>query len=275
MPKYIRPPKHVSPLYSTRRCLATLSRENENINVVHSRFLAEGSTKAKWKNGSLATGSDGLDSAADDAEHVSEGKGARALCSVLAMCGIASYSKVADEFVGKLSPTSSHLFKLIIPMDKLLLRDESHPGLPTVFLLHPSQPLSHISRLIASSLAPEIPSISFRSASPHGKRLEWSDSTDVGDFIRDAARANVFEIHIRGGEERTVQIEVPTFEDRTRFLRRKLGLVERDLQEMDNLKKHCDDEARRGARRMAVGGLGMLVVYWGTVARLTFWDLGW
>ncbi|KAG7095983.1 hypothetical protein E1B28_006666 [Marasmius oreades] len=34
-------------------------------------------------------------------------------------------------------------------------------------------------------------------------------------------------------------------------------------------------EAQRGARRMALGGFGMLVVYWAAVARLTFWDYGW
>ncbi|KAG6810914.1 hypothetical protein H0H92_009844 [Tricholoma furcatifolium] len=43
---------------------------------------------------------------------------------------------------------------------------------------------------------------------------------------------------------------------------------------MEALKLECDHEARRGARRMAMGGFGMLVVYWAAVARLTFWDYG-
>ena len=147
-----------------------------------------------------------------------------------------------------------------------------------VFLLHPSQPLSHISRLIAASLAPEVPEITFRSTSPGGRHLQWSESTDVGDFIRDAARATEFEIHVAGNRdhpERRLEVEVPSFADRTRFLRRRLENIERELQRMDDLKDHCDKVARQGARKMAVGGLGMLVVYWGTVARLTFWDLGW
>ena len=146
-----------------------------------------------------------------------------------------------------------------------------------VFLLHPSQPLSHVARLIGASLGPNNASVLFRSVSPKGATLEWSDSTDLGDFIRDAARARQFTINVRGteGEEKSLQVQVPTFADRTRFLRRRLDTIQDELQSMEALKRQCDLEAHRGARRMAVGGLGMLVVYWGTVARLTFWDLGW
>lgn len=98
----------------------------------------------------------------------------------------------------------------------------------------------------------------------------------MGDFIRDVSRATEFELHVKDGDkERTLQIEVPSFYDRTRFLRRRLEAIEEELERMDALKGRCDAEAHRGARRMAVGGLAMLVVYWGAVARLTFWDLGW
>lgn len=76
-------------------------------------------------------------------------------------------------------------------------------------------------------------------------------------------------------EETVLSVQVPTFMDRTIFLRRRLGTVESRLEEMRVIKKRCDQEANRGARRMAVGGLGMLVVYWATVCRLTFWDFGW
>lgn len=106
--------------------------------------------------------------------------------------------------------------------------------------------------------------------------MQWSESTDVGDFIRNAARATEFQLHVKEGDnEKTLSIEVPSFADRTRFLRRRLDAVEVEIHAMETLKKHCDAEAHRGARRMAVGGLAMLLVYWGTVARLTFWDLGW
>lgn len=146
-----------------------------------------------------------------------------------------------------------------------------------MFLLHPSQPLSHVARLVGASLGSINASVAFRSVSPKGLALEWSESTDLADFIRDAARAREFTINIRSddGDEKSLEVVVPTFADRTRFLRRRLETIQDELQSMEALKKRCDLEAHRGARRMAVGGLGMLVVYWGTVTRLTFWDLGW
>lgn len=148
-----------------------------------------------------------------------------------------------------------------------------------VFLLHPSQPLSHVSRLILASLAPATPSVSFRSVTPRGYTIQWSDSTDVADFIRDAARTRQFTVCLTDpGEEEPhteMSVEVPSFEDRTRFMRRRLAAVEEELARMEDLKKSCDAEAHRGARRMALGGFGILVVYWGGVARLTFWDYGW
>ena len=51
--------------------------------------------------------------------------------------------------------------------------------------------------------------------------------------------------------------------------------IEQELERMESLKRSCDVEAHRGARRMAMGGFGILIVYWGAVARLTFWDYGW
>ena len=162
------------------------------------------------------------------------------------------------------------------------------------------------------SLAPATPIISFRSTSSKGQAYQWSDSTDIGDFIRDAAHSSQFLIcityepaealkqsllHQEEGRripvnpdsstnpgaigskkellETVIEVQVPTFADRTRFLRRKLGQVEAQVEEMESLKKMCDREAHRGARRMALTGFAALVTYWGAVARLTFWDYGW
>ncbi|KAI0689340.1 hypothetical protein BC835DRAFT_1283189 [Cytidiella melzeri] len=225
----------------------------ENLNVSHSRFLAEESRTAKWTDDQATPGNDGVGIPAEDYDSLSDGK-------------------------GKLSPTSSHLLKLILPINRLRIGQEHEKrGPPTVFLLHPSQPLSHIGRLVSASLGPENAKITFHCLSPKGLALEWSDSTDLGDFIRDAARVREFTVNIQGdkSEERTLQVEVPTFADRTRFLRRRLETIQDELKSMEALKKQCDYEAHRGARKMALGGLGMLVVYWGTVTRLTFWDLGW
>ncbi|KAI0030561.1 hypothetical protein K488DRAFT_8254, partial [Vararia minispora EC-137] len=197
-----------------------------------------------------------------------------------------------EEGKGKLSSTTSHLFKLILPLDVLAcqLRNPPislpHKPVPTVLLLHPSQPISHVTRLIASSLPDRSLDISFRSVSPRGRLLQWSDSTDVGDFVHDAARANEFIIRISRPrlkeavneddvEEHTMTVVVPTFADRTRFLRMRLHRISADLRSMEGLKQECDREARRSAKRVAIGGLGMLVIYWGLVARLTFWDFGW
>lgn len=207
--------------------------------------------------------------------------------------------------LGKLSPTSTHLFKLILPLPTPSSTESKPP--PTVFLLHPSQPLSHVARLIIASLAPAAPSITFRSrARVDGDDRQWSDATDVGDFVKDAAQATEFTIHIAGlptnqspGESgapsspdkpssasqatksgkdastTVIPVDVPTFADRTRFLRHRLSAIDKELSSMDKLKSTCDAEAHRSARRLAVSGFGLLVGYWGVVARLTFWDLGW
>jgi hypothetical protein len=66
----------------------------------------------------------------------------------------------ASPWQGHLSPTNSHLLKLILPLPASKSNfewntDPSKSGTnpqPTAFLLHPSQPLSHLSRLIAGSL---------------------------------------------------------------------------------------------------------------------------
>ncbi|KAI0649654.1 hypothetical protein C8Q79DRAFT_939766 [Trametes meyenii] len=241
----------------------TTNSEVENTNVSHSRFLAEASHKEQWKDSTAEkTPGNGRDTQIinEDFDSITEGK-------------------------GKLSPTASHLFKLILPLQHQRERSQRNSAKsppPTVFLLHPSQPLSHVSRLILVSLAPDTSTISFRSVTPRGYPIQWSESTDVADFIRDAARTREFTIRITSpgieNEPDThteIPVEVPSFADPTRFLRRRLGVVEDELARMEETKRACDAEAHRGARRMALGGFGVLVVYWGGVARLTFWDYGW
>ncbi|RDB29485.1 Calcium uniporter protein 5, mitochondrial [Hypsizygus marmoreus] len=265
-----------------------IAASSESVNVGHSRFLAEAAPGAKWSEAEV-TGSNGL---GDRFDHISEGK-------------------------GKLLPTSSHLFKLVLPLGELSLpANRHHKPYPknskakdppaTVILLHPSQPLSHVSALILAAISPATATVSFRSTSTKGQTFQWSDSTDIGDFVRDAARAAKFSIcltyqplsqslhHTRvpsegrapveedddrneddDNGETIIDVEVPTFADRTRFLRRRLASIEKKLQSMEGLKRECDQEAHRGAKRMAMGGFGMLIVYWGAVARLTFWDYGW
>ncbi|EAU83887.2 hypothetical protein CC1G_11981 [Coprinopsis cinerea okayama7 len=287
-------------LHCSRTCSSHKVLGDSNLAVGHSRFLAEAPAHTPWRHAGLGSinGDNPDDLSQDEFDGVGNGR-------------------------GKILPTSSHLFKLILPLGDLSHPKNQHtkpetPGQiepakssvpPTVILLHPSQPLSHVGRLITMSLAPAAPVVSFRSTSAGGQAFQWSDSTDVGDFIRDAARSAEFTICIsynpsdslrntlleqetsrripvnkdsttkqsedKGVVETVITVEVPTFTDRTRYLRRRLKAIEQRLHEMELLKKECDREAHRGARRMALTGFGALVVYWAAVARLTFWDYGW
>ncbi|QRV77438.1 hypothetical protein RhiJN_05453 [Ceratobasidium sp. AG-Ba] len=235
----------------------------ENLYGGHSRFIAEAKRSESW--------SDGVDNSKKGGE---EGTG----------------EEVEDlpEGMGRLSPTSSHLFKLIVPIPT---PQASKPPL-TVFLLHPSQPLSHVSRLIQASLPLETStstSIAFRSI-PHkssSKEIVWSDSTDIGDFVKEAAQDREFAITMSKPapksdssssskpDETQIRILVPSFRTRTRFLRHRLKNVSNELERLEKIKRECDHIAHRSARRLALGGFAMLLVYFGVVARLTFWDLGW
>lgn len=187
-------------------------------------------------------------------------------------------------------------------------KTDSSPPPPTVFLLHPSQPLSHIARLIQAALPlptdgpqsfnPRLPTVSFQnSAHEDSKRVQWSDSTDIGDFVRDAAHTREFQIIITPDRQRNtaklvdysysqeksdsyepleISVTVPTFEDRTRYLRRRLDRLSGELKGMQELKDQCDALAKKSARRLATGGFGILVSYWILVFRLTFYsDYGW
>lgn len=130
------------------------------------------------------------------------------------------------------------------------------------------------------------------SGDEHGGGLNWSDSTDIGDFVREAALDTEFLIIVtpdpdqpspterneqagQKDESITIRVAVPSFGDRTHFLRARLAKVSSRVAEMEELKRECDKLAHRGAKRLALSGFGVLVIYWGGVARLTFWDVGW
>ena len=67
---------------------------------------------------------------------------------------------------------------------------------------------------------------------------------------------------------------MPTFEKRTVYLKNRLEWLGQQLREMETIKKTCDAEAHRSAKRLATGGLAVLITYWLGVFRLTFWDYG-
>lgn len=108
--------------------------------------------------------------------------------------------------------------------------------------------------------------------------VRWSQATEVGDFIRDAARTREFIVSIEGAPSGLGQIRVavPSFDERTYFLRMRLRKLSRRIQGIAEIKHTCDALAHRGAQRVAIGGFGILSVWWYSVYKLTFeTDLGW
>jgi calcium uniporter protein, mitochondrial len=105
--------------------------------------------------------------------------------------------------------------------------------------------------------------------------VRWSSSTEIGDFIRDAARAKEFEVEIENTQE-PIHVAVPSFNDRTYYLRMRLRKTAKKLIDMAGIKKECDIAAHKGGQRVAMAGFGILAGWWYVVYRLTFeTDLGW
>lgn len=229
---------------------------------------------------------------------------------------------------GKLLTTPSRLLKLVLPLSTVDLNTDRKDVAPLALLVHPSQPLSYLTRLIQSELPmiqgskndSRVPDVSFRAmestddeleskkASADSKKgpndpedraigegsvqsysgagreaegkdtgefIRWSASTEIGDFIRDAARAKEFEVEIEGSPE-AIKVAVPSFNDRTFYLRQRLRRQASRISDMASLKQECDKAAHRTGQRIATAGCGALVGYWYLVYRLTFeTDLGW
>jgi len=169
-----------------------------------------------------------------------------------------------------------------------------------IFLLHSAQPLSYIANLIRAegpeaNLAPETssseahdehkskfestrrkdptgdPPITFHTSLHSGKR--WSPSTGIGDFLREAARVGSFTIAIGS---RRVKVIVPSFEERTMYLRSSLHSKMVQIGNMARVKNECDKMAQKATQKVAFAGAGIMGVWWVTVGVLTFkTSLGW
>lgn len=83
----------------------------------------------------------------------------------------------------------------------------------------------------------------------HPDFVRWSSSTEIGDFIRDAARAKEFALDIEGAG--TIYVGVPSFADRTFYLRMRLKKTGRQILQQADLKKECDRLAHRSAKQLA------------------------
>ncbi|KAF8856718.1 hypothetical protein BDZ45DRAFT_727278 [Acephala macrosclerotiorum] len=107
------------------------------------------------------------------------------------------------------------------------------------------------------------------------KFVRWSSSTEIGDFIRDAARGKEFAVEIEGASKE-IRVGVPSFNDRTHYLRVRLRKTSRKLADLASVKKECDGLAHRSAQRLAMGGFAVLVSWWGAIYHFTFQtDYGW
>lgn len=106
------------------------------------------------------------------------------------------------------------------------------------------------------------------------KFVRWSPSTEIGDFIRDASRGKEFAVVIEGAPP--IYVGVPSFQDRTYYLRMRLRKTGRRISKMADIKRECDAIAHRGAKRVAQSGFLALIGWWGLVYYLTFkTSLGW
>lgn len=113
------------------------------------------------------------------------------------------------------------------------------------------------------------------SSSGPKKFVRWSSSTEIGDFIRDAARGKEFAVEIEGASKE-IRVGVPSFNDRTHYLRVRLRKTSRKLGDLASLKKECDELAHRSAQRLAMGGFAVLIGWWGAIYHFTFQtDYGW
>lgn len=107
--------------------------------------------------------------------------------------------------------------------------------------------------------------------------VRWSSSTEMGDFIRDAARGREFAIEVEG-YNLSMRVSVPSFNDRTYYMRSRMRRMSRQIDQLASIKAECDELAHRSAHRLAQGGFAALAGWWGVVYYVTFcteagWDL--
>ncbi|KAH9908191.1 siderophore biosynthesis protein [Xylariomycetidae sp. FL2044] len=186
---------------------------------------------------------------------------------------------------------------------------------PLALLVHPHQPLSYLERLIQAELPPvydhdgreKMPNVYFlaegserdeegknvgnsepnvasysglghegiETPAEHKDWTRWSSSTEMGDFIRDAARGREFAIKI-DGHDAEMRVGVPSFSDRTHYMRIRLRRMSHKIEQLAEIKKECDMLAHRGAHRVAKAGFAALTGWWATVYFVTFHtDAGW
>ncbi|QRW06370.1 hypothetical protein RhiLY_05369 [Ceratobasidium sp. AG-Ba] len=236
----------------------------ENLYGGHSRFIAEAKRSESW--------SDGVDNSKKGGE---EGTGK----SRGSARGDALYRSPVPNLVASLQAYSPDPDASSIETTTHCLSSASISAALTRLSPYPS-----ITPLETSTST----SIAFRSI-PHksSSKESYGPTRPISDFVKEAAQDREFAITMSKPapksdssssskpDETQIRILVPSFRTRTRFLRHRLKNVSNELERLEKIKRECDHIAHRSARRLALGGFAMLLVYFGVVARLTFWDLGW
>jgi calcium uniporter protein, mitochondrial len=71
---------------------------------------------------------------------------------------------------------------------------------------------------------------------------QWSQATELGDFVQEAAKDSKFVVAIQenGKPPHITPVRVPTFQQRTRFLRNRLLEVTKEMQSLLDIKTECD-----------------------------------
>lgn len=94
----------------------------------------------------------------------------------------------------------------------------------------------------------------------HPHFVRWSPSTEIGDFIRDAARGKEFAVDIQNAAP--IYVGVPSFQDRTYYLRMRLRKTGKRIAQLADVKKECDELAQKGGQRVAQCGFAGLIGWW-------------
>lgn len=77
---------------------------------------------------------------------------------------------------------------------------------------------------------------------------QWAQATELGDFVQEAAKDRKFVIAIKeheSQEPKLLKIRVPSFEERTQFLRQRLVEVTKEMQSLLDIKSECDVRIHR------------------------------
>lgn len=72
----------------------------------------------------------------------------------------------------------------------------------------------------------------------------------IFELTTDAAKDRNFVLQLVSGEEsQKILVRVPSFEERSYHLRRRLRIISREISSLLDIKESCDEQASKGAKR--------------------------